>query len=118
MGNTFYNLDKLIKISVHQPKDCWFYKIKKEIKILGFLYQKSGVYEFGVGYVSPIEEFEMTHNDYVIFDGNVYEKPRCVLYFQDNFSYVSHFNEYKDAFNMGRGIQDKLPNLVEISKFI
>lgn len=119
MGNNFYNLDKLIKISVFQPKSCWYYKIKKEIKIFGFVYRKGGVYNempFSEGYICPVEEFEESHTHFIIHEGEIYEKPSCVLRFQDEYSHEVHFNEYKEAFGMARDIQDKLPNLISIEE--
>lgn len=75
-----YNLDKLVSVRLHDKHPSVWYEFRKEKTLLGFVIQKEGLYTtiFSNG---PIAD-EKTKNLFVI-DGKVYEKPECVLCFQD-----------------------------------
>jgi len=69
------------------------YVYKKEIKIFGFLLRKAGIYNrFHNEYVDIVNM-----DDIILFNGDVYIKPRCIILLDDRKFHTVYFDSYKDA---------------------
>jgi len=105
----FYNLDKLIRVSVHQPKS-YYLEFRKEIKILGYVWQKGGIYEERAcasdKYWSTNELFLMENQNKIINGNTIYVKPKCVLHFDDDYNETYYFDTYEEAFAKAKGLEE------------
>jgi len=88
-----YNLDQLITVRVKDRRVISWYKVKKEKKFLGFVTQKAGIYlsMFSDSLVDALPPNLFIENDIV------YEKPRVVMCFNNDYIKEIHFNSVKDA---------------------
>ena len=77
-----YNLEKLIKVQVFEPRRSTYFKYKSGIKFI----RKEGIYDV-LHYFFGKE----------IKDVKVYEYARCVLYLQDEYTFTYHFETLKEA---------------------
>lgn len=88
--NDYYNMRKLIRVSVRDTSAENWYRWQKEIKILGFRLQKEGVVDPYGG------EVELPSYCFVK-EGVVYEKPYVMWYFQEDYKVKQHFDTYNEA---------------------
>ena len=82
-----YNLEKLIKVEVVEPRQSTYFKYKSGIKFI----RKEGIYDV-LHYF-----FGKEIKNHFLKDGKVYEYARCVLYFQDEYTFTYHFETLKEA---------------------
>lgn len=92
MAHSSYNLDKLIKIKVHDfYKSTWYTWFPAKKRWWGSRPERI---MNALGYeVKPADIEE----DYVIKDGVIYEKPEVVLIFQDDIQKRIHCETYEKA---------------------
>ena len=88
---THYNFQHLIKINVLDATENDSYVFRKEIKLLGIILRKAGVYHWFRRGVIPLP------NNCFIKDNIVYEHPKCILFFFNDYKQVFYFNSYKEA---------------------
>lgn len=89
-----YNLDKLVKVECKDfyPTDRYYYL--KEIKFLGIIIRKEGIYEIFIktkylGFNVP--------KFYTLINDEVYNNPEVILYYQGNYSKTYYFDTYDEA---------------------
>lgn len=85
----YYNREKLIKVSVFDFFPSRLYRVKKEKKIMGFIYQKGGVYWIG--------DLVKLPENHTIIDENVYENPEVRLYFENGYTKSYFFKTNNEA---------------------
>jgi hypothetical protein len=89
-----YNLNKLVKVGVHDFYPSARYHCKKELRFLGVVLRKEGIYDTlrdeYLGFTAP--EFHALKDD-----GIIYEKPEVVLYYQSDFCKTYIFNTINEA---------------------
>jgi hypothetical protein len=86
-----YNLEKLIRVKVRDAEEAYWYTHKKEVKFLGIILRKEGIYNaFG----NRVKECPETH---FIKDDIVYEKPRVRLTFVNDYVKEYHFDTFEEA---------------------
>ncbi len=79
---TQYNIEKIVKIRVYDAHKVEYKPVyKKEIKIMGLVLRKEGIYSF-FGSFTPMSEFKKEYPYHFIKDGELYNKPELRMWFQ------------------------------------
>jgi len=109
--NTYYNLEKIIKIVVKDIQISATFVYKKEKKFLGIRLMKEGIYD-----VRWNERYDMDHEftDIFLKDDNVYKKAKCTLFFEDGHILNYLYDTYELALSKSIEIMNKTGNWLSI----
>lgn len=88
---TKYNLDKIVKITVCDFFPARYFTYNKEVKFLGVIIKKSGIYDF-IGYFAGYIPENHTLKENVL-----YENPEVEIWFQDKSRMKFYFNSFEEA---------------------
>jgi hypothetical protein len=118
MKNTFYNLEKIIRIDVVKSKISSQYRYEKERKFLGMITHKEGIYSWDPFHGSTlIKDFETNPlcKDYYIEDNIVYVKAYFKLWFEDGHTWEENCENYDTAKLKANDIRNKAGNWLEVN---
>lgn len=90
-----YNLEKLIKVKIVEPKISNWYRYKKKIPIL----RKNGIYDRMHNFYGQDVEFHYVEN------GVVYEYAKCILLFENDVEITYHYKLASGAKVMARDVE-------------
>ena len=74
----YFNVNKIIKITLIDKVESKWFSIKREMKILGITIQKAGIYDLFGKY----RDFSDFSDQFLIIDNVIYEKPCVIICFE------------------------------------
>ena len=111
----YYNLDKLIRISIREPEEIRRYGYRKQIKIFGVEVQKEGVYSlfFTKSYICSVDEFVIYDSAYTFKNGKIYSRHSIRLTFQSNVENMYYFDTLEECEKQAEEIKKRCGNWIK-----